>query len=77
MNHYLMRLALKYIFRAKRRTVLTFLMLSFGVAIYIVYNGMLEGFERASFKNSIEFETGHFKILAANFDRDRPLDLDF
>lgn len=62
--------------RARRRTVLTFLILSFGVLVYLVMEGMLAGFDEASFRNVIDFETGHFKIRSLNFDEDRPYDVD-
>jgi len=71
---YLFRLSLKNILRAKRRTVLTFLILSFGVIIYIFFEGMMEGFDRASFQNFIDFQTGHFKIRSHTWDEDLPYD---
>ncbi len=74
MNSYIFKLAMKNITRSKRRTILTFLMLSFGVSIYILMAGLFDGFDRTSFKNTIEFETGHFKIQSENFDKDRPFD---
>ncbi len=73
---YLFMLALKNIRRAKTRTILTFLILSFGVIVYLVMEGMLAGFDRASFRNYIEFETGHFKVRKAGFDMDHPYDMD-
>ncbi len=71
---YLFKLALKNILRAKRRTVLTFLILSFGVIIYLFFEGMMEGFDRASFQNYIDFETGHFKIRSTAWNEDVPYD---
>lgn len=71
---YLFKLALKNILRAKRRTVLTFLILSFGVIIYLIFEGMMEGFDRASFQNYIDFETGHYKIRSVSWDEDFPYD---
>jgi putative ABC transport system permease protein len=73
---YILKLAIKNVTRAKRRTILTFLMLSFGVAIYILMAGLLEGFDRNTFRNTIEFETGHFKIRKEGFNRDRPYDVE-
>lgn len=73
---YLFRLAMRNIMKARRRTVLTFLMLSFGVMVYLLMEGMLAGFDRASFQNLIDFETGHFKIRSAGFDEDFPYDVD-
>ncbi|PKL41374.1 MAG: hypothetical protein CVV44_01695 [Spirochaetae bacterium HGW-Spirochaetae-1] len=73
---YLVKLSIRNILRAKRRTLLTFTMLTFGVIIYIIVEGMLEGFDQASFKNFIDFETGHFKIRSGTFDEDHPYDTD-
>ncbi len=73
---YLFKLALKNILKAKRRTALTFLMLSFSVVVYLVMESMLDGFDKESFKNFIDFETGHFKIRSEKFDADHPYDTD-
>ncbi len=73
---YLFKLAVKNIMKARRRTVLTFLMLSFGILIYLIMEGMLAGFDEASFRNFIDFETGHFKIRSLKFDEDHPYDTD-
>jgi len=71
---YLFKLALKNIMRARRRTILTFLILSFGVLIYLFFEGMMAGFDRASFQNYIDFETGHYKIRSAGWNEDTPYD---
>ncbi len=73
---YILKLAVKNVTRAKRRTILTFLMVSFGVSIYVLMAGLLEGFDRNTFRNTIEFETGHFKIREEGFNEDRPYDVD-
>ena len=73
---YLFKLAWKNIIRSKRRTLLTFLMLTFGVTLYLMFEGMLEGFDVASFKNVVDFETGHFKIQSTSYNEDRPYDID-
>lgn len=72
---FLFKLALKNLLRARRRTILTFLVLSFGVAVYIMMTSLMAGFDRTSNHNIINFETGHFKIRSADFDEDRPFDL--
>lgn len=72
---YLFKLALKNLMRARRRTILTFLVLSFGVGLYVVMASLMDGFDRSSNHNIINFETGHFKLRAADFDEDRPFDL--
>ncbi|MEW6515534.1 MAG: FtsX-like permease family protein [candidate division FCPU426 bacterium] len=69
---YLFKLALKNILRSKIRTVLTFLILSFGVGIYILFACLMAGFDQESIKNLIDFETGHYKIRSTAWDEDRP-----
>lgn len=73
---YLLKLAWKNIFRAKLRTILTFLILSFGIAFYIVMVGMIEGFNVASFRNMIDLETGHVKIRSKQYNADLPFDIE-
>lgn len=73
---YQFKMALMNITRAKRRTILTFLMLSFGIIFYIIMESMLQGFDDASFKNMIDFETGHIKIRSQKYDEDRPYDIE-
>ena len=73
---YLAKIAYKNIVKAKRRTILTFMMLSFGITIFLMLDAMYEGLDVVSFKNYIEFETGHFKIRNINYDEDRPYDSD-
>jgi len=71
---YLFNFALKNILKEKRRSILTFLVLSVGIAIYILVTGMLDGFDKNSFQNFINFETGHFKIRNEKFIEDEPYD---
>jgi putative ABC transport system permease protein len=69
---YQFRLALKNILRAKRRSVMTFIMLTFGVGVYIVMYGMMDGLGNKTLENLINFESGHFKIRNTHFDPDQP-----
>lgn len=73
---YILTLAFKNILRAKRRTILTFLMLSFGVALYILMSSFFAGFDSVSFDNVVNFETGHVKIRPASYDKETPYSLD-
>lgn len=73
--NYLLSIALKNLMRHRRRTVLTFLILTFGISIYILMAGMLKGFDEQSFKNQIEFETGDFKIRSAQYDEEHPSEI--
>lgn len=72
---YLLSLALKNLFRSKRRTILTFLILSVGIALYIVMVGIVSGYKIQSINNFIQFDTGHIKIRSVNYDREDPYNL--
>ncbi|MGA2142145.1 MAG: FtsX-like permease family protein [Brevinematales bacterium] len=73
--YYLFIIGLKNVLRYKRRTILTSLVLSFGIMIFIFMAGMLKGFDNKSFENQIQFETGDFKIRSGVYDEDSPLDI--
>jgi putative ABC transport system permease protein len=73
---YLFKLAMKNIIQAKRRTILTFMILSFGIMLFLILASLMEGFDQASMKNVIDFEAGHFKIRAKSFDEDKPYNTD-
>ena len=64
------KFALKNILRYKRRTFLTFAVLSFAVGMYMWMAGVLKGFDDMSVENLINFETGHFKIRTIDFDEE-------
>ncbi len=66
----LFKFALKNILRYKRRTFLTFAILSFAVGMYMWMAGVLKGFDDMSVENLINFETGHFKIRTIDFDEE-------
>lgn len=69
---YLMRLAFQNIIRSKIRTILTFLIITFGIMFFVVFDGMIKGFGDLNIKNVIGFDTGHFKIRSNKFDNERP-----
>ncbi|MFW6365930.1 MAG: ABC transporter permease, partial [Spirochaetota bacterium] len=71
---YILHIAFKNILREKRRTILTFMMFSFGIASYIIMAGMLEGTDRMSIKNLIEHETGHMMVRSSDYSDDHPYD---
>lgn len=69
---YLLSLAVKNILRYKRRTILTFLILAFGIALYILMMGFVKGLSAQAFENQIQFESGDFKIRSLAFDEESP-----
>jgi len=75
--NYLWKLAFKNILRSKWRTVLTFLILSFAVAMYVLLASLLAGFDKASIKSVIDFETGHYQIRSMTFTEEQPFALKY
>ena len=69
---YLLKIAYLNIIRHKRRSALTFLVLSFGVMIYIFVSSFLEGFNRQSIESMISYETGHMKVRNSAYDEEEP-----
>jgi putative ABC transport system permease protein len=69
----LLVLALRNLLRYKRRTILTLLLLSVGIAFLVFQSGMVKGWQEQSYENLIDFETGHLKLRHAGFDADAPL----
>lgn len=68
LSHNMIKTALRNLFRHKRRTILTFSILSVAIMYYIVIQGMLDGFEHESTKNFINLELGHIKITSLNYE---------
>uniref|UniRef100_A0A7V3ZYM7 ABC transporter permease n=1 Tax=candidate division WOR-3 bacterium TaxID=2052148 RepID=A0A7V3ZYM7_UNCW3 len=66
----MIKTAFRNLFRHKRRTLLTFSILSIAIMYYIVIQGMLDGFEIESTKNFINLETGHLKITSAEYNHE-------
>lgn len=69
---YLFKLAFLNIIRAKRRTILTFLIISFGVMLFLLMAGIVTSFAGVSIRNMISFDTGDFKIRSIEFDEEKP-----
>ncbi|MGB9824567.1 MAG: ABC transporter permease [Candidatus Hydrothermia bacterium] len=64
----MIKTAFRNLLRHKRRTILTFSILSVGIIYYIVLQGMLDGFEFESIRNFIYLESGHLKITSINYN---------
>ncbi len=64
----MIKTAIRNLFRHKRRTILTFSILSVGIIYYIVLQGMLDGFEFESTKNFIYLESGHLKLTSQDYN---------
>lgn len=61
------KLAFKNIFRNRQRTFLTLLPIVFGVTLLIVMFSLLDGLNRDSINNLINYESATLKIVSKNF----------
>jgi ABC-type lipoprotein release transport system permease subunit len=64
---FVIRFAFKNIWRYKRRTIITFAAISFGIAVFVFMDSMLKGFHYESVRNFIDYESGHLKIYNREF----------
>ena len=69
---YIIRLAFLNMWRQKRRTILSFLIISFSMTIYIFFDSFFEGYAKSSIESVLAFDTGHLKIRSQNFEKNRP-----
>ncbi len=66
------KLAIKNLIRNKRRTVLTLLLITFSIGLYMWLYGAAGGIREKSFENLIEFTTSHIKIRNIEYDEKKP-----
>ena len=64
----MIKLAFRNLLRTKRRTFLTFSVITFAVMYYIVFAGMLDGVEKDSIHNFISVNSAHIKIFSKEYD---------
>jgi ABC-type lipoprotein release transport system permease subunit len=60
------RLASRNVFRNKRRSFLTTVMVSVAIALMIVFQGLIDGSEASIIESTTKYETGDIKILPRN-----------
>ncbi|MBN2538037.1 ABC transporter permease [candidate division WOR-3 bacterium] len=63
----LLRLAWRNVFRHRRRTLITFAAIAFGLGYMILMDSFMGGFEVYSMRNFVDQEAGHLKIHAAGY----------
>lgn len=71
------KLGLKNLTRQKRRNLITALVIAFAFFTYLFLCSLMDGMEEMSFKNIIDFETGHIQITHPAYWEEReelPLD---
>jgi putative ABC transport system permease protein len=68
---FLARLALRNVFRNRRRSVLTLLAIACGIFTLILTKGLTDGYGRQSENNLIDLEYGHLQVYRAGYYEDR------
>ena len=64
---FIIRFALKNIWRYKKRTIITFSAISIGIVAFVFMDSALKGFHYESVRNFIDYESGHLKIYNREF----------
>jgi len=67
----LIKIAWRNVMRNKRRTVLSALVISVGLSIYILMNSVMTGMDRANIDNLIELSTSSIKISTEQYAEDK------
>ena len=73
-----LKLAIRNVFRYKRRTFITFMAISFGLGLMLFGMSLYKGVNRQALDNIISSQTAHIKILAEGYFEKKdefPLDL--
>lgn len=65
---YWLRFALRSVLRRRRRTVITFVSVGFGVAMLIVLGAIMVGVNDTMVKNAVALQTGHLAIESSPLD---------
>jgi ABC-type lipoprotein release transport system permease subunit len=64
---FIIRFAFRNIWRYKKRTIITFIAISVGIAAFVYVDSMLKGTFLASVRNFIDYESSHLKIYNKEF----------
>lgn len=71
---FLLKIAFRNVLRHKRRTVLTSILIASGLAVLILYDGLVIGMSDTMVRNATETFLGHAQIHAPNFRDDQDID---
>lgn len=64
---FLTKLALKNLFRHKKRTIVTALVITLGIFIFLVSDSLMVGLRDMSLENHIELQSSHLQIMNENY----------
>ncbi len=69
-NKYLINLSIKNLLLYKTRTILTFLILGFGIFTYIIVEGMLEGMTNQTVESIIQMQSSDIQIYPQGYNKE-------
>ena len=75
--NYVFKMAVKNVLRNRRRTILTFSSVTFGIFLMVICRGIMQGINADSTRNLINYQTSHMKVFAKGYFKDMadlPLD---
>lgn len=64
---FLTKLAIKNLFRHKKRTIVTALVITLGIFIFLVSDSLMVGLRDISLKNHLNLQSSHLQIMDANY----------
>lgn len=64
---FLTKLALKNLARHKKRTIITALVISFGIFIFLLSDSLMIGLKDISIDNNVNLQTAHLQIMEKNY----------
>lgn len=64
---FLTKLAIKNLFRHKKRTIVTALVITLGIFIFLVSDSLMVGLRDISLDNHINLQTSHLQVMDANY----------
>jgi ABC-type lipoprotein release transport system permease subunit len=67
----LWRIAYRDLARNRRRSVLTLLAVTLGIALLVVMSALMKGAIEGSLENSIRLQTGHLQVREESYDEDK------
>lgn len=73
----ILTLAWRNVFRHTRRTIITAVAISVGLAFMILMNTMMNGMDKMAYQNIVQYETSHMEVFAKGYYREEgvfPLD---
>lgn len=69
-NRYLINLSIKNLLLYKTRTILTFLILGFGIFTYIIVEGMLDGMTNQTVESIIQMQSSDIQIYPEGYNKE-------